>query len=91
MVTPLPVHHVGAGVGDEHAPAVEVGAIEDDLVVDHPGRLRARDRYSPAPGGGSPEGAGATAEIAALRSVHKPGVKPVQLGSSGELFAVDGG
>ncbi|MDS2174297.1 hypothetical protein Q7C18_16470 [Nesterenkonia sp. CL21] len=49
FVAPLPADHMGAVVGDEHAPSIEVGAINDDLPVNFPGRVRLRDFDIPAP------------------------------------------
>src|SRR5699024_12769848 len=72
LVAPLPVDDVGAGVGDEHAPAVEVGAVEHDLVVD----LACRDHsgcHVPAPLSLSCEGASAGSEVASWLGACQPG------------------
>jgi hypothetical protein len=72
LVAPLPVDDVGAGVGDEHAPAVEVGAVEHDLVMD----LACRDHsgcHVPAPLSLSCEGASAGSEVASWLGACQPG------------------
>ena len=71
MVAPLPVDDVSAGVGDEDAPTVEVGAIEHDLVMD----LACRDHsgcHVPAPMNLSCEGASAGREITAWSGAGQP-------------------
>ena len=70
-VAPLPVDDMSSGVGDEDAPAVEVGAIEHDLVVD-----LAVARWNwldvPAPLGAAGECASAGGEVAALLRTGQP-------------------
>src|SRR5690606_17435303 len=77
---------MGAGVSDEDAPPVEVGAIEHDLRVDFPGRGQFGGDV-PAPVGLTGERAYGDVEAAASAGAGDPVVVGVELGLAGDVGA----
>ena len=73
-----------AGVGNEDAPSVEVGAIEHDLVMDL-ACSRQGGGHVPTPLCAPGEGACAGGEVAPVTGTRQPGHEAGELGSSSDI------